>query len=571
MHTRHPLLRRQIAARLGPESEWPESVQRFVEAVDAAYQQSDADRMLLERSLDLSSQELLQANSDMRAVIQAFPDLFLWVSLDGTVEGCRAQDSVDLLLPPSALLGKRLEDIPDPDAAAKFREALTRVRSGTRLVTVEYALQRNGAQRYYEARLIALNERQILVIVRNITDRRIAEQALGERDEQLRQAQKMEAVGLLAGGIAHDFNNLLTAITGYAGLVLDQLEADHPLRSDVEQIRRAGDSAGSLTRQLLAFSRRQILRPQIIDLNDVVLRTDAMLRRLIGEHIELQAKPGSPLDRVNVDPGQVEQIIVNLAVNARDAMPGGGRLTIETANIHLDEAALASHETAPAGRYVCLAISDTGNGIPEDVRPHVFEPFFTTKARGEGTGLGLATVYGIVKQSGGMIWLYSEVGIGTTFKIYFPAAVQPHDATRPPARRERARGTETVLVAEDQSEVRSVTEAILTRSGYTVLAASGGDQALQLAQVHADRIDLLLTDVVMPGMSGPDLATRLHDTRPSTRVLFASGYTDDGVVRSGILDPGFAFIQKPFTPDALLARVRDVLDQAAESTPSSGT
>jgi PAS domain S-box-containing protein len=383
----------------------------------------------------------------------------------------------------------------------------------------------------------------------------------------LRQGQKMEAVGRLAGGIAHDFNNLLTVIIGYSDLVLLQLAPGAAVCTDVEEIRHAGKSAAALTQQLLAFSRRQILQPQIVDLNAIVTRMSELLRRLIGDDIALRTRLAAPLDRVCADAGQLEQIIMNLALNARDAMPRGGTLTVETANAELDARWVAQHPEASEGLHVMLAISDTGIGMDQDVQAHLFEPFFTTKEPGKGTGLGLATVYGIVKQSGGSIFVYSEPEHGTTIKIFLPRteqAADPADAPRsaPPARG----GTETILLVEDQAAVRLVTRSTLARHGYTVLEAAHGAEALSLLENHGGHVHLLLTDVVMPGMSGRDLAGRLGPGRPHLRVLFTSGYTDDTIVRRGMLDAGMAFLQKPYTPDVLLRRVRDLLDQPETDT-----
>jgi len=391
-------------------------------------------------------------------------------------------------------------------------------------------------------------------IIEDITERNRAE---GE----LRQAHKMEAVGRLAGGIAHDFNNLLTAIVGYADLVLTQLPTESVLRKDVEEIRRAGHSAASLTRQLLAFSRKQVLTPQILDLNASVSNLKKLLHRLIGEHIRLEWRLSTPLDRVRADAGQIEQVILNLALNARDAMVTGGTLSIETANVELDHSYVVDHPGAQAGPHVMLAISDTGVGMDKAVQQHVFEPFYSTKAPGQGTGLGLATVYGIVKQSGGSIFVYSEPGHGTTFKIFLPRVEQTADIPEVPTHAPRAlAGAETVLLVEDQPQVRSVASEVLRRHGYTVIDAANGAEALVVARNHDGRIDLLVTDVVMPGLSGRTLAAKFVEQQPAARVLYMSGYTDDSIVQQGILEGGVAFIQKPFTPTALLQKVRDVLD-----------
>ncbi len=404
-------------------------------------------------------------------------------------------------------------------------------------------------------------------LVHDLEARTKMEDARRALEDQLEQSRKMEAVGRLAGGVAHDFNNLLTAILGYSNLVLEELEPGHPARADVEQMRRAGESAASLTQQLLAFSRKQILQPQVLDLNDVVSRAESLLQRLIGEHIRLVTALDPSLDRVNADPGQLEQVIVNLAINARDAMPEGGKLTIETANVELDEAYVLQHGGSSPGSHVMLAVSDTGVGMDAETRARIFEPFFTTKRRGEGTGLGLSTVYGIVTQSGGSIWVYSEPTRGTTFKVYFPQAPQAEPQTVAAPRTDGLQGTETILLAEDQPEVRSVARAVLERYGYRVLEAKHGDEALRILRAHHEPIHLLLSDVVMPSMSGPELARLVQLEQSGIRVLYASGYTDDAIVRHGVLDPGVAFLQKPFTPTALLRKIRELLDapMAAET------
>jgi signal transduction histidine kinase len=557
----HPLLRRQVAKHLALEPSWPQAFRNFIDAVNDAYHQADADRSLLERSLDLSSQELLQANVDVRAIVQAFPDVFLWLGADGTILGCRAHHSSDMVLF-TGMVGKQVHHISDESVAGKFREALERIASGAPAATVEYDLPAGEAAAYYEARFIPAHEGQTLAIVRNITDRRLAERSLWDREKQLRQSQRMEAVGLLAGGVAHDFNNVLTAIAGYTSLLLDQMDVAHPLREDVVQIQKAGESAAALTHQLLAFSRRQVLRPTVLSLNTVIARTETMLRPLIGEHITVTATLNEDLHRVRADAGQVEQILTNLIINARDAMPKGGQLTVETSNVELDAEALADEGSPAPGPYVQLTVSDTGCGIPEELQSRVFEPFFTTKEHGHGTGLGLSTVYGIVKQSGGMIRLHSEVGSGTCFTICFPAAGRVDDEVEA-ASQTAPSGSETILIAEDQAEVRSVTRAVLVSRGYTVLAAASGDEALRVAREYAKPIDLLVTDIVMPNMGGRDLADQVRRTLSGIRVLYVSGYTDDEILRQGVVASSVEFLHKPFTPLRLLQKVRAVLDKPA--------
>ena len=388
-------------------------------------------------------------------------------------------------------------------------------------------------------------------------------------EDQLRQSQKLEAVGRLAGGVAHDFNNLLTAILGYCDLTLRQMNPGTSTRADVEEIQKAGQSAAALTHQLLAFSRRQILQPRVLDLNDVVNRVESLLRRVIGEDIVLVKRIQEGLGLVRADPGQVEQIMMNLAVNARDAMPKGGDLIIEARNTDLDEAYVAQHPGSSAGPHVMLAITDTGIGMTDEIRDRIFEPFFTTKEAGKGTGLGLATVYGIVKQSGGSIWVYSEPGRGTSFKVYFPTVDAP--AAGSPTRNviEIRGGSETVLVVEDQQQVRSLIRKTLSTSGYVVLEAANGREALQVLDRHTGRVDLVLSDVVMPTMTGPELVERIRSAYPKISVVYMSGYTDETVVLSGVVTSGTPFVQKPFTSQGILKAIRGVLDARADNQRSS--
>lgn len=401
---------------------------------------------------------------------------------------------------------------------------------------------------------------QILGISTDITARKTAEAALHQSEEQLRQAQKMEAVGKLAGGIAHDFNNLLTAITGYSDLSLRRLTEDDPVHRNILEIRKAGERAANLTRQLLAFSRKQMLQPKIVDLNNVVVEMNKMLQRLIGEDVNLLVGLAPGIHDIRVDPSQLEQILLNLSVNARDAMPKGGVLTIETANVTIDEEYAGRHVSVPPGNYVMLAVSDTGCGMDAETQERIFEPFFTTKGVGKGTGLGLSTVYGIVKQSGGNIWVYSEQGRGTTFKVYFPAIeVDPAETIEEVRQTETPPGNETVLLVEDEEMVRSMTREILEERGYVVLEAKHGKDALRVSEQYVGPIHLMLSDVVMPQMSGRELAEQLSPIRSEMKVLYMSGYTDDAIIHHGVLDHGVEFIEKPFSADALARKVHDVL------------
>ncbi len=388
----------------------------------------------------------------------------------------------------------------------------------------------------------------------DVTERRSLE-------EQLVQAQKMEAVGRLAGGIAHDFNNLLTAILGYGDLMMPKLH-DPTLRSKMQEIRKAAERASALTRQLLAFSRKQVLVPEVVPLGGLIEELSKMLRRLIGEDIELVILLPRAAAAVRADPGQLEQVLMNLAVNARDAMPRGGKLTIEVALAPPDDAFRKDHPDVPGGPLVVVSVTDTGVGMDAEVRKHIFEPFFTTKELGRGTGLGLATVYGIVKQSGGHVEVETTPGAGTTFRIFLPAVEAPRPVPVP-SLDEVVGGSETVLLVEDEAALRSLAQEILRDQGYKVIAAGSGPEALELARSHKAPIDLLVTDVVMPGMDGRELADRLGPVHPETRCLFMSGYTDDAVVRRGVREEGMPFLQKPFTIDALALKVREVLDQTA--------
>jgi two-component system cell cycle sensor histidine kinase/response regulator CckA len=460
--------------------------------------------------------------------------------------------SVFVLVPPTSLDVERriLESVARGDAVDQYEATRCRKDGSLVEVAVTFSPVRNA-----ERVIIGVSK-----IARDLTARRLAEATLRRTEEQFRQAQKMEAVGRLAGGVAHDFNNILSVILSYSNFAIEALKPGDPLRSDIQAIEAAGNRATELTRQLLAFSRQQVLRPRVVDLNDIVEDMRAMLGRLLGEDVELTTLPGNEIGRVLADPGQLEQVVMNLAVNARDAMPDGGKLTIETTNVHCDAEYEGTHLGVAAGNYVMLAVSDTGVGMDAATRAHVFEPFFTTKEKGKGTGLGLSTVFGIVEQSGGHVRVYSELGHGCTFKLYLPRTDRPADVMLAEALPPPLRGAETVLLVEDEEHVRIVATAILRRHGYHVLETSNGGEAFLVSKDFPAKIHLLLSDVVMPRMSGRKLGELLVTQRPEMKVLFVSGYTDEAIVHHGVIDGGVAFLQKPFTPDALLRRVREVLD-----------
>jgi PAS domain S-box-containing protein len=535
------------------EKEWRALADRLEELVEgrtAALRESEARyRRLTENAQDMvwrtdSSGRVLYVNQAAERLLGISPEDAIGLSTE------------DYLTPESiAVLRKRIKEAlsASPPRRHYMAEVEYRHKDG-HLVHCEihatWVLGHDGKVELYEG------------ITRDNTERRKAEKEKAELKEQYRQSQKMESVGRLAGGVAHDFNNLLTVILGSCFFIREQTREGDPLFEDVCQIESAGKRAVSLTRQLLAFSRRQTLRPEVLDLNRLLEDLQKMLGRLIGEDIELVTLLGPDLWPVEADPGQIEQIVMNLAVNARDAMPDGGKLIVETANLELDEEYAGRHIAVQPGPYVMIAVSDTGVGMDTETRDKAFDPFFTTKDKSKGTGLGLSTVYGIVKQSGGNIWIYSEPGTGTTVKIYLPrteSVSRPKTGTYPLIGKQ-ARGSETVLVVEDEEAVRSLTVRLLERRGYKVLQASDGLEAQTVADEYAGPIHLLLTDVVMPGPSGAKTAQKLLVGRPQMKVLFMSGYTDNAIVYHGVLDPGTSFIEKPFSADSLARAVRQALD-----------
>jgi len=551
-----------------------------------------------------AERKLREANAFVDSILENIPDM-VFVKEAGELRFKRFNRAGEKLLgtPREQLIGKNDFDF-FPKSQAEFFQAKDReVLQGKQVVDIpEEPIETPRGQRWLHTKKVPLLDeegraRYLLGISEDITDRKLmadglrlahdelerrvakrtadlvkaneelqrearerkgAEAALRKSEEQLRQSQKMEATGRLAGGIAHDFNNLLSVILSYSAMLISDLPRDSPVRADVEEIRRAGERAAMLTRQLLAFSRQQVLAPAVVDLNEIITGMDKMLGRIIGEDVELRIVTAAKLGKTRVDPGQIEQVIMNLVVNAREAMPRGGTVSIETADVDLGSDYAADHPGVTAGPHVMLAVTDTGTGMDNATQTRIFEPFFTTKET--GTGLGLSTTFGIVKQSGGHLWVYSEPGRGSTFKVYLPRSSGDGVAAKAAGPAPVDRGSETILLVEDEEQVRAITRSILARNGYQVLEAKGPVDAVTLCERFAGTIHLLLTDLVMPKMSGRELAEKLSPQRRGMRVLFMSGYTHDTVVHHGVLEASIAFLQKPLTPESLTRKVREVLD-----------
>ena len=539
---------------------------RVLEAIGKRFEQESTVAGYVLNSRDIterkrSEEAVRQANETLRAVIETSPLAIYTLDLEGVVTSWNTSAQRMFGYSQEETIGSPLPVV-FPEEIHEFRQRLDDLIAGE--------AQRGGEERrrcrdgsvidvsFWNAPLRAADGAVtgIVEVVADNTERKRLE-------EQFRQAQKMEAVGRLAGGVAHDFNNLLTVITGYCQMLLDRFAPEDPTRDDMLQVLKAADRATTLTRQLLAFSRKQIVQPKVIELGSLVMDMEQMLKRLLGVNIELDIQSVTTPGKVRVDPGQLEQVIVNLVVNARDAMPNGGKLTILLRNVYLDAESGPREMPVRPGSYVALEVIDNGCGMDEETRSHLFEPFFTTKEKGRGTGLGLSTSYGIVKQNHGEILVRSEPSMGSTFSIYLPRIDEPSTVDHAPqAPTKAAKGAETILVAEDEDGVRHIVTQMLREQGYTVLPANGGAEAIRIAQSHSGPLQLLVSDIMMPRMSGPELAERLRTMRPEIRVLFVSGYADSGIVKEGELEPGTDFLQKPFTREQLANKVREVLRAA---------
>jgi two-component system, cell cycle sensor histidine kinase and response regulator CckA len=556
MEQRHSLLKRQLKRCFGDHYQVPEEWAAFIQAVDEAYEEFDDDREMLERSLELSSQELLQANSEVRAVFQAIPDLLFHLDSTGTILSCKAGTTGGLMLEPQELLGKRIQDVPNKDVGIQFQNAIESVLREKSPLNIGYSLATQGQQQFFEARLVPLLQNEIVVIIRNITE-------LKHLEERFRQSQKMEAFGQLAAGVAHDFNNILTVIQGNLSLLGAGIIPKEEEGTAIDDAITASKRAANLTRQLLTFGRRQPLQPRELDLNEVVSNLTKMLHRIIGEHIMLEAHYAPGGAPVVADIGMMEQVIVNLAVNSRDAMPKGGKLIIRLVNVVVNENMVSFETGRNPGEFIRLDISDTGIGIPPENMPRIFEPFFTTKEVGKGSGLGLATVFTIVQQHRGWIEVESEPGSGTTFRIHLPrrstaAAVFRVETS---GRLTGSGGSETILLVEDETSVRQFARRLLASHGYQILEAESGPAALKIWHEHGKDIDLLVTDMVMPGgMNGRELAERLRQDRQDLKVIYCSGYTDEVLGADSPLRNNPNFLEKPVEPHQFIERVRACLD-----------
>jgi PAS domain S-box-containing protein len=513
-------------------------------------------------SEDITERKEAEADqARLAAIVDCSEDAIVSMTVDGIVVNWNPGAERQYGYLAEEMIGRPISVLFAPDHYQEYLQILEKVRKGERLSAYDTVRRRkDGTAITVSVDICPIEVRDGEIVGASKIGHDITR--IKQLEEQFRQAQKMEAIGQLAGGVAHDFNNLLTLICGYSGIVLNDLPPEGRTRGLLMEIKKAGERAATLTRQLLAFSRKQVLEPKVLDLNAVVADCEKMLKRLVGEDVDLVALLDPALGRVKTDPGQIEQVLMNLVVNARDAMPQGGKLTIETANVVLDQTYCRLHAGVKPGRYIMLAVSDTGCGLDEQTKARIFEPFFTTKEPGKGTGLGLAMVYGFIKQSEGHVYVYSEPGHGSTFKIYLLAVEAVRSSGKLPAAIETMpHGSETILVVEDDAEVRAFTRHVLQTCGYTVLEAAHGGEAIPLAEEHQGPVHLLVSDVVMPEMGGRRLAERILALKPGIKVLYVSGYTPDAVVRHGVVESEAAFLQKPFTPSVLARKVREVLDQ----------
>ena len=510
---------------------------------------------------DITERKACEADqARLAAIVECSEDAIVSMTVDGIVVNWNPGAERLYGYTAEEIIGRPIAVLFTPDHYPEYLKIMEKVRKGERLPAYDTVRRRkDGTAITASVDICPIEVRDGEIVGASKIAHDITR--MKQLEEQFRQAQKMQAVGRLAGGVAHDFNNLLTIISGYSEMLLNAVPPDDPKRGKLTEIKKAGERAAALTRQLLAFSRKQVLEPKVLDLNAVVANCEKMLQRLVGEDVDLVAVLDPALGRVKTDPGQIEQVLMNLVVNARDAMPQGGKLTIETANAVLDQTYCRSHAGVKPGRYIMLAVSDTGCGMDEQTKAHIFEPFFTTKEEGRGTGLGLAMVYGFIKQSEGHVYVYSEPGLGSTFKIYLLEVEAVQLSGQLPATIETTpQGSETILLVEDAAEVRSLTRQVLQTCGYTVLEAAHGGEAIRLAEKQPGPVHLLVSDVVMPEMGGRRLAERIVVLKPGIKVLYLSGYTTDAVVRHGVLESETAFLQKPFTPSALARKVREVLD-----------
>jgi|HubBroStandDraft_6_1064221.scaffolds.fasta_scaffold27728_3 two-component system cell cycle sensor histidine kinase/response regulator CckA len=533
------------------------------EAVLSAIRAGEVDAFVVSDHSGPRIHAMSGAEFPYKRLVESMSEGAVTVSFDGIVLYCNPRLADMLKLPIEMISGSSLRSYVVESDLSLFDALLEKGRNESSKDEISLKTSDGALVRVYlSMNSLEVNEvAGVSIVVTDLTERRRAADQLYAKEEQLRQALKMEAIGQLAGGIAHDFNNLLTAIIGYSQMLLSGLRDDDPMRFEISEIERAGNRAATLTKQLLALSRKQVLQPEVLDLNVLVGGLENMLHRLIREDICLSTHLSPVLGPVKADRGQVEQVIVNLVVNARDAIPNRGNLAIETANVTLDRVYAEEHPEVSAGQYALLSVSDDGSGMDSKTKALIFDPFFTTKEKGKGTGLGLSTVFGIVKQSGGHITVHSELGKGTTIKVFLPLTderLAPVE-TRPLVR-ESTQGSENILLVEDEEPVRRLVMRILQTRGYSVVEASDGDEALRQYKQRQGPIHLMLTDVVMPLRSGPELAKQLSALDPAMKVLYMSGYTNTAIVHNGALDPGVAYIQKPFTPDALAKKVRDVLD-----------